>query len=72
MLFEALVTRKTVTVGEKLILPYKLAEVSTWCLLLKGNSWNGFQYFEMHTQNFFQFLFIYVRIMWEKLMGVLI
>ncbi|XP_008938796.1 PREDICTED: unconventional myosin-IXa-like, partial [Merops nubicus] len=26
MLFEALVTRKTVTVGEKLILPYKLAE----------------------------------------------
>ena len=27
MLFEALVTRKTVTVGEKLILPYKLAEV---------------------------------------------
>ncbi|XP_009699966.1 PREDICTED: unconventional myosin-IXa-like, partial [Cariama cristata] len=28
MLFEALVTRKTVTVGEKLILPYKLAESS--------------------------------------------
>ncbi|XP_031979210.1 unconventional myosin-IXa isoform X8 [Corvus moneduloides] len=29
MLFEALVTRKTVTVGEKLILPYKLAEAVT-------------------------------------------
>ncbi|XP_075753640.1 unconventional myosin-IXa isoform X5 [Pelodiscus sinensis] len=29
MLFEALVTRKTVTVGEKLILPYKLAEAET-------------------------------------------
>lgn len=28
MLFEALTTRKTVTVGEKLIVPYKLAEVS--------------------------------------------
>ncbi|XP_006866592.1 PREDICTED: unconventional myosin-IXa [Chrysochloris asiatica] len=28
-LFEALVTRKTVTVGEKLILPYKLAEAVT-------------------------------------------
>lgn len=27
MLFEALTTRKTVTVGEKLIVPYKLAEV---------------------------------------------
>uniref|UniRef100_A0A6I8NZB5 Myosin IXA n=1 Tax=Ornithorhynchus anatinus TaxID=9258 RepID=A0A6I8NZB5_ORNAN len=29
MLFEALVTRKTVTVGEKFILPYKLAEAVT-------------------------------------------
>ncbi|XP_061451924.1 unconventional myosin-IXa isoform X4 [Rhineura floridana] len=29
MLFEALVTRKTVTVGEKLVLPYKLAEAVT-------------------------------------------
>ncbi|XP_036099021.1 unconventional myosin-IXa isoform X10 [Molossus molossus] len=29
MLFEALVTRKTVTVGEKLILPYRLAEAVT-------------------------------------------
>lgn len=29
MLFEALTTRKTVTVGERLIVPYKLAEVST-------------------------------------------
>ncbi|XP_063102766.1 unconventional myosin-IXa isoform X7 [Cavia porcellus] len=29
MLFESLVTRKTVTVGEKLILPYKLAEAVT-------------------------------------------
>ncbi|XP_069899068.1 unconventional myosin-IXa isoform X3 [Dipodomys merriami] len=29
MLFEALVTRKTVTVGEKLVLPYKLAEAIT-------------------------------------------
>ncbi|XP_038602338.1 unconventional myosin-IXa isoform X3 [Tachyglossus aculeatus] len=29
MLFEALVTRKTVTVGEKFILPYKLAEAIT-------------------------------------------
>ncbi|XP_058150418.1 unconventional myosin-IXa isoform X1 [Dasypus novemcinctus] len=29
MLFEALVTRKTVTVGEKLILPYKLPEAVT-------------------------------------------
>ncbi|XP_053784644.1 unconventional myosin-IXa isoform X8 [Desmodus rotundus] len=29
MLFEALVTRKTVAVGEKLILPYKLAEAVT-------------------------------------------
>ncbi|EQB78056.1 myosin-IXa [Camelus ferus] len=29
MLFEALVTRKTMTVGEKLILPYKLAEAVT-------------------------------------------
>nr|XP_045016658.1 unconventional myosin-IXa isoform X4 [Jaculus jaculus] len=29
MLFEALVTRKTVTVGEKLILPYKLSEAVT-------------------------------------------
>ncbi|XP_040825516.1 unconventional myosin-IXa [Ochotona curzoniae] len=29
LLFEALVTRKTVTVGEKLILPYKLAEAVT-------------------------------------------
>ncbi|XP_023959755.2 unconventional myosin-IXa isoform X3 [Chrysemys picta bellii] len=29
MLFEALVTRKTVTVGEKLILPYKLGEAVT-------------------------------------------
>ena len=28
MLFEALTTRKTVTVGERLIVPYKLAEVS--------------------------------------------
>lgn len=28
MLFEALTTRKTVTVGEKLIVPYRLAEVS--------------------------------------------
>lgn len=28
-LFEALTTRKTVTVGEKLIVPYKLAEVRT-------------------------------------------
>lgn len=28
MLFEALTTRKTVTVGEKLIVPYKLSEVS--------------------------------------------
>lgn len=27
MLFEALTTRKTVTVGEKLIVPYKLSEV---------------------------------------------
>lgn len=27
MLFEALTTRKTVTVGERLIVPYKLAEV---------------------------------------------
>lgn len=27
MLFEALTTRKTITVGEKLIVPYKLAEV---------------------------------------------
>lgn len=27
MLFEALTTRKTVTVGEKLIVPYKLPEV---------------------------------------------
>lgn len=27
MLFEALITRKTVTVGEKLVVPYKLAEV---------------------------------------------
>lgn len=27
MLLEALITRKTVTVGEKLVLPYKLAEV---------------------------------------------
>ncbi|KAK7169753.1 hypothetical protein R3I94_000100 [Phoxinus phoxinus] len=29
MLFEALTTRKTVTVGEKLIVPYKLAEAGT-------------------------------------------
>ncbi|XDV17395.1 hypothetical protein PO909_023257 [Leuciscus waleckii] len=29
MLFEALTTRKTVTVGEKLIVPYKLAEAET-------------------------------------------
>uniref|UniRef100_A0A3Q1FF97 Myosin IXA n=1 Tax=Acanthochromis polyacanthus TaxID=80966 RepID=A0A3Q1FF97_9TELE len=29
MLFEALTTRKTVTVGEKLIVPYKLAEANT-------------------------------------------
>ncbi|KAJ7311405.1 hypothetical protein JRQ81_007032 [Phrynocephalus forsythii] len=29
MLFEALVTRKTVTVGERLVLPYKLAEAIT-------------------------------------------
>ncbi|XP_055984772.1 unconventional myosin-IXa isoform X2 [Sorex fumeus] len=29
MLFEALVTRKTMTVGEKIILPYKLAEAVT-------------------------------------------
>lgn len=29
MLFEALTTRKTVTVGEKLIVPYKLSEVSS-------------------------------------------
>ncbi|XP_072837945.2 unconventional myosin-IXa isoform X2 [Pogona vitticeps] len=29
MLFEALVTRKTVTVGERLVLPYKLAEAVT-------------------------------------------
>ncbi|XP_060116388.1 unconventional myosin-IXa isoform X4 [Heteronotia binoei] len=29
MLFEALITRKTVTVGEKLVLPYKLAEAVT-------------------------------------------
>ncbi|XP_004687679.1 PREDICTED: unconventional myosin-IXa isoform X2 [Condylura cristata] len=29
MLFEALVTRKTMTVGEKLVLPYKLAEAVT-------------------------------------------
>ncbi|XP_048185380.1 unconventional myosin-IXa isoform X2 [Perognathus longimembris pacificus] len=29
MLFEALVTRKTITVGEKLVLPYKLAEAVT-------------------------------------------
>ncbi|XP_013374440.1 PREDICTED: unconventional myosin-IXa isoform X1 [Chinchilla lanigera] len=29
MLFESLITRKTVTVGEKLILPYKLAEAVT-------------------------------------------
>lgn len=28
MLFEALTTRKTVTVGEKLIVPYKLSEVT--------------------------------------------
>lgn len=28
MLFEALTTRKTVTVGERLIVPYKLAEVT--------------------------------------------
>ena len=35
MLFEALVTRKTVTVGEKLILPYKLAEVWMLCLVLR-------------------------------------
>lgn len=35
MLFEALVTRKTVTVGEKLILPYKLAEVCMLCLVLR-------------------------------------
>lgn len=27
MLFEALTTRKTVTVGERLIVPYKLSEV---------------------------------------------
>lgn len=27
MLFEALTTRKTITVGEKLIVPYKLSEV---------------------------------------------
>lgn len=27
MLFEALTTRKTVTVGEKLIVPYRLSEV---------------------------------------------
>lgn len=29
MLLEALTTRKTVTVGERLIVPYKLAEVTT-------------------------------------------
>ena len=28
MLLEALTTRKTVTVGEKLIVPYRLSEVS--------------------------------------------
>lgn len=28
MLLEALTTRKTVTVGERLIVPYKLAEVT--------------------------------------------
>lgn len=33
MLFEALTTRKTVTVGEKLIVPYKLAEVRLQLLL---------------------------------------
>lgn len=33
MLFEALVTRKTVTVGEKLVLPYKLAEVCVQALV---------------------------------------
>ena len=31
MLLEALTTRKTVTVGERLIVPYKLAEV-TFCI----------------------------------------
>lgn len=30
MLFEALTTRKTVTVGEKLIVPYKLSEVTLY------------------------------------------
>lgn len=34
MLFEALTTRKTVTVGERLIVPYKLAEVRETRLLL--------------------------------------
>lgn len=33
MLFEALTTRKTVTVGEKLIVPYKLAEVTLRCCI---------------------------------------
>lgn len=38
MLFEALTTRKTVTVGEKLIVPYKLAEVRLELLCGFSNS----------------------------------
>nr|XP_045757669.1 unconventional myosin-IXa [Mirounga angustirostris] len=43
MLFEALVTRKTVTVGEKLILPYKLAEEE---YRTEGISWHNIDYID--------------------------
>lgn len=40
MLFEALTTRKTVTVGERLIVPYKLAEVLLVLYLRHLQGWN--------------------------------
>lgn len=50
MLFEALVTRKTVTVGEKLVLPYKLAEVCLQTSILGVN-------FIFYFKNFMSYLF---------------
>nr|XP_023693952.1 unconventional myosin-IXa-like [Paramormyrops kingsleyae] len=41
MLIDALTTRKTVAVGERLIVPYKLAEVSTACSILHGTDPSG-------------------------------